>query len=39
MNAYEIDFHIRQASDVIAESRKLTQWMMKEGFIAEAPEV
>ena len=29
----------RKASDIIAESRKLTQWMMKEGFIAEAPEV
>ncbi len=29
----------RQASDIIAQSRELTQWMMREGFIAEAPEV
>ncbi len=28
-----------KASDVIARSRDLTQWMMKEGFIPEAPEV
>ncbi|MCO6450668.1 MAG: NADP-dependent malic enzyme [Caldilineales bacterium] len=29
----------RRASDIIARSRGLTQWMMREGYIAEAPEV
>lgn len=29
----------RKANDVIARSRQMTQWMMRQGFIPEAPEV
>lgn len=29
----------RKASDVIARSRQMTQWMMRQGFIPEPPEV
>ncbi len=30
---------LRGASDIIARSRAMTQWMMRKGYIAEAPEV
>ncbi|NOX61602.1 MAG: NADP-dependent malic enzyme [Chloroflexi bacterium] len=33
------DALFRKASDIIANSREMTQWMMREGFIPEPPEV
>ena len=33
------DSLFRKASDIIARSREMTQWMMREGFIPEPPEV
>ena len=34
---FDADELYRKACDIIGRSRDLTQWMMKRGFIAEAP--